>query len=71
MEAATCTSDDTTCRSEERISDDDPPTSQTRRSYTVQKKLQVIEKYHELGQNISGAAKECGVPRGCIQEWVQ
>ena len=40
--------DDGTCRSEEGITDNGSPTSQTRRSYTMQKKLQVIAKYHEL-----------------------
>jgi transposase-like protein len=48
-----------------------PKQLKRRRSYTVDKKLQVIAKYHELGQNILGASRVCGVPRGYVQEWIQ
>jgi transposase-like protein len=40
-------------------------------SYTIAFKLRVLTKYDELGGNKSRTAKECGVSRQCVQDWVR
>jgi hypothetical protein len=41
-----------------------------RKSYTVERKLAVLARYDQLG-SISMTAKECAVPRSCIQDWLK
>ncbi|XP_062509840.1 uncharacterized protein LOC134185963 [Corticium candelabrum] len=40
-----------------------------RKSYTIQKKMEVLSRLAELGGNVAGTARECGVPRSCVQDW--
>ena len=42
-----------------------------RKSYTIQKKLDVLEMYEKLDGNVSHTAKCLGVPRSCVQDWVK
>lgn len=42
-----------------------------RKSYTIQKKTEVLARLAQCGGNLAKTARECGVPRRCIQDWVK
>ena len=47
-----------------------PSSQHGRKSYTIEK-LAVLCKYDELGGNKARVARECGVSRQCVQDWVR
>ena len=46
-------------------------TTKGRKSYTIQKKSEVLMRFAALEGNISKTVKECGVPRSCMQDWIK
>ena len=40
-----------------------------RKSYTIQKKTEILLRLAEFGGNVAKTARECGVPRSCVQDW--
>ena len=39
------------------------------KSYTVEKKLSMIAKCDKNGSYVAKTARDCNIPRGCLQQW--
>ena len=64
--------EDTTAVEEHQTSvEDDSSLARERKLYSIATKLCVLSKYDELGGNKSKTAKECGVSRQCVQDWLE